>query len=283
MKLFTIDTGYFKLDGGAMFGVVPKSIWNKLNPADENNMCTWAMRCLLIQINDRLILVDTGIGNKQSPDFFKHFYLHGNDTLQKSLFKIGFKPEQITDVILTHLHFDHVGGAVYQEGGQYKLTFPKAKYWLHSAQLDWALKPNPREKASFLKENIQPIVDSGQLHFLDKVDLPQVFGPDIQFLYVDGHTESQVLLLIRYGIHTILYAADLIPSAGHIPIPYIMSYDMQPLKTLKEKEEMLERAFKENWLLFFEHDPVHELCSLQWTEKGVRAKAFMKLTDLDRP
>lgn len=280
MRLYTIDTGYFKLDGGAMFGVVPKSIWNKLNPADENNMCTWAMRCLLVQTDDRLILIDTGIGNKQSPDFFRHFYLHGSDTLERSLLKFGFSPEQITDVVLTHLHFDHVGGAVYKHDEAYKLAFPNAKYWMHAAQLDWALDPNPREKASFLKENIQPIVDAKQLYFLDQTDVRSAFGSGIQFLYVDGHTEKQALPLIRYGSHTILYAADLIPSAGHIPIPYIMSYDMQPLKTLQEKEEILARAYAENWLLFFEHDPVHELCSLQKTEKGIRAKEFMKLVDL---
>ena len=280
MRLYTIDTGYFKLDGGAMFGVVPKSIWNKLNPADENNMCTWAMRCLLVQTPDRLILIDTGIGNKQSVDFFKHFYLHGIDTLENSLNKVGFALDQITDVILTHLHFDHVGGAVSQKDGSYKLTFPKAKYWVHSAQLDWALHPNAREKASFLAENIHPLIEAQQLHLLDRESAETSFEPHMKFLYVDGHTEKQVLPLIAYGPHTILYAADLIPSVGHIPIPYVMSYDMRPLHTLQEKKEILEKAYAENWLLFFEHDPLYELCSLQKTDKGIRAKDFIKIAEL---
>ncbi len=280
MKLFTIDTGYFKLDGGAMFGVVPKSIWNRLNPADDNNMCTWAMRCLLIQEGKRLILIDTGIGNKQSPDFFKHFYLNGTDSLSGSLQKHGFSFDQITDVILTHLHFDHVGGAVYREGTDLKLQFPNAKYWVHSKHLHWAQIPNAREKASFLVENIQPMIDAKKLYFIDECDILATFGENVDMLYVDGHTEKQTLPLIKYMQHTILYCADLIPSAGHIPIPYVMSYDMQPLLTLKEKEKILERACDESWLLFFEHDPIHELCSLQRTEKGIRADRFMKLSDL---
>jgi glyoxylase-like metal-dependent hydrolase (beta-lactamase superfamily II) len=279
MQLFCIDTGYFKLDGGAMFGVVPKSIWNKLNPADENNLCTWAMRCLLIQLKNKRILIDTGIGTKQSENFLKHYHLHGDTSLFSSIENAGFKPEEITDVVLTHLHFDHVGGAVSKnELDELKLSFPNANYWVHSAHLQHALLPNAREKASFLEENIQPLIDSKKLKFIDQSQ--ELWSDELSFIYVDGHTEKQILPLIKYKNHTILYAADLIPSAGHIPIAYVMGYDMRPLKTLQEKEELVNTAVKENWLLFFEHDPINELCSLQNTPKGVRMLATLTLKDL---
>ncbi|MCX8144296.1 MAG: MBL fold metallo-hydrolase, partial [Bacteroidia bacterium] len=275
MKLYTIDTGFFKLDGGAMFGVVPKSIWQKLNPADENNMCTWAMRCLLVEYHNRLILIDTGIGNKQNEKFFSFYYLHGDDSLIKSLNKHGFTYTDITDVFLTHLHFDHCGGAISFERSKeyYYPTFPNATYWSHSKHWDWAIHPNAREKASFLKENILPIQESGQLKFVDKDTY------DLPFEYIDvyGHTEAMILPVVEYKGTKVIYLADLIPSSGHIPIPYVMAYDVRPLETLKEKEQVLERAFQENWLLFFEHDPKIELCSLQKTEKGIRMQEALKL------
>jgi len=278
MKLYTIDTGFFKLDGGAMFGVVPKSIWQKLNPADENNMCTWAMRCLLVEYHNRLILIDTGIGNKQNEKFFSFYYLHGDDSLEKSLNKHGFTYTDITDVFLTHLHFDHCGGAISFERSKeyYYPTFPNATYWSHSKHWDWAIHPNAREKASFLKENILPIQESGQLKFVDKDTY------DLPFEYIDvyGHTEAMILPVVEYKGTKVIYLADLIPSHGHIPIPYVMAYDVRPLETLKEKEQVLERAFQENWLLFFEHDPKIELCSLQKTEKGIRMQEALKLNEV---
>jgi len=278
MKLYTIDTGFFKLDGGAMFGVVPKSIWQKLNPADENNMCTWAMRCLLVEYHNRLILIDTGIGNKQNEKFFSFYYLHGDDSLEKSLNKHGFTYTDITDVFLTHLHFDHCGGAISFERSKeyYYPTFPNATYWSHSKHWDWAIHPNAREKASFLKENILPIQESGQLKFVDKDTY------DLPFEYIDvyGHTEAMILPVVEYKGTKVIYLADLIPSSGHIPIPYVMAYDVRPLETMKEKEQILERAFQENWLLFFEHDPKIELCSLQKTEKGIRMQEALKLNEV---
>lgn len=278
MKLYTIDTGFFKLDGGAMFGVVPKSIWQKLNPADENNMCTWAMRCLLVEYHNRLILIDTGIGNKQNEKFFSFYYLHGDDSLIKSLNKHGFTYTDITDVFLTHLHFDHCGGAISFERSKeyYYPTFPNATYWSHSKHWDWAIHPNAREKASFLKENILLIQESGQLKFVDKDTY------DLPFEYIDvyGHTEAMILPVVEYKGTKVIYLADLIPSSGHIPIPYVMAYDVRPLETLKEKEQVLERAFQENWLLFFEHDPKIELCSLQKTEKGIRMQEALKLNEV---
>jgi len=278
MKLYTIETGFFKLDGGAMFGVVPKSIWQKLNPADENNMCTWAMRCLLVENHNRLILIDTGIGNKQSEKFFSFYYLHGDDSLEKSLNKYGFTYTDITDVFLTHLHFDHCGGAISFEKSKeyYYPTFPNATYWSHSKHWDWAIHPNDREKASFLKENILPIQESGQLKFVDKDTY------DLPFEYIDvyGHTEAMILPIIEYKGTKVIYLADLIPSSGHIPIPYVMAYDVRPLETMKEKKQILEKAFQENWLLFFEHDPKIELCNLQKTEKGIRMQHTLKLNEV---
>ncbi len=278
MKLFSINTGYFKLDGGAMFGVVPKSIWNKINTADENNMCSWALRCLLIQDDERLILVDTGMGNKQDEKFFGHYYLHGGDTLEKSLATHGFTKDDITDVILTHLHFDHCGGAIIKEGEQFVPAFKNATYWSNERHWKWAIEPNDREKASFLKENILPILESGKLKFIEKS--ANEFPPNIMIRQVFGHTEAMMLPQVTYKGKSILYMADLLPSAGHIPLPYVMAYDMFPLTTLNEKKSFLTEAFENDYVLFFEHDPQIECCTLQMTDKGIRLKDSFKLSDL---
>ena len=287
MKLYSIDTGFFKLDGGAMFGVVPKSIWNRLNPADGNNLCTWAMRLLLIEDGKRLILVDTGIGNKQDEKFFSHYYLHGNDTLDSSLARHGFHRNDITDVILTHLHFDHCGGAIERRGETLAPAFPNAIYWSTPRHWQWATEPNDREKASFLKENILPIQESGQLQF---VPYPEAdasgllrsapFSDGISLRFVHGHTESMMLPQLQYKDRTIVFMADLLPSAGHLPIPYVMAYDMFPLTTLNEKKSFLTEAAAGNYLLFFEHDPLIECCALTQTEKGVRAGDIIKLSEI---
>ncbi len=279
MNLYTIDTGFFKLDGGAMFGVVPKSIWNKTNPADENNLCTWALRCLLVEEGNRLILIDTGIGDKQDAKFFSHYYLHGNASLETSLAKNGFHKDDITDVFLTHLHFDHVGGAVKRENGQLPPAFKNATYWSNKKHWDWAVNPNEREKASFLKENILPIQESGQLKFIDTNEEAQ-FTTDFNVRFVSGHTEAMMLPLIRYKNKNILYMADLLPSVGHLPIPYIMAYDMFPLTTLNEKKLFLNEALEKEYILYFEHDPVNECCTLQQTEKGIRMMDAFNLNEL---
>lgn len=277
MKLTTIDTGFFKLDGGAMFGVVPKSIWQRYNPADDNNMCSWAMRCLLVEDGDRKILIDTGIGDKQDERFFGYFYLHGEDTLIRSLSRAGLDPEDITDVILTHLHFDHVGGAVKKDGDEFCLTFPNATYWSNEQHWEWAINPNPREKASFLTENIIPILDSGQLGFIEEGVSP---FKNIKFYWVNGHTEGMMLPIISIDEKKVAFVADLLPSIGHLPIPYVMSYDTQPLLTLKEKEKFLKVALENDYLLFFEHDPKNECCSLEQTIKGIREKEVNALSAL---
>jgi len=279
MKLHTIDTGHFKLDGGAMHGVVPKSLWNKVNPADENNMCSWAMRCLLVETNHRLILIDTGIGDKQDEKFFGHYYLHGDASLEQSIRNAGFSADDITDVFLTHLHFDHVGGAVKRQGDQLVPAFKQAVYWSNKAHWDWAVHPNDREKASFLKENIMPIQESGQLQFIDLPDGAE-WLPGFRIRYVNGHTEAMMLPQIDYKDQVILYCADLLPSKAHISLPWIMSYDMRPLDTLNEKKQMLQEAADQNWLLFFEHDNTVELCSLQQTESGIKAVETMKLAEI---
>ncbi len=280
LKLHTINTGFFKLDGGAMFGVVPKVIWNKTNPADENNLCTWAMRCLLIELQDKLILIDNGIGSKQDSKFLSHFHLHGEETLKGSIQKAGFSLEDITDNVLTHLHFDHCGGGVvFKENSttEYTTLFFKANYWVHSDHWKWATIPNPREKASFLKENILPMQSSGQLKFLDQSNFSL---PGMDFMYVDGHTEKQALPKIEYKGKKIIFVADLIPSVAHIPIPYVMAYDTKPLQTMKEKELFLTEAAEKNYILFFEHDPVNECCTVVKTEKGVRVKEIFNLEDI---
>ena len=286
MNLYTVNTGYFKLDGGAMFGVVPKSMWNKVNPADENNMCAWALRSLLIEDGKRLILVDNGMGDKQDAKFFGHYYLHGDDTLDKSLAKYGFNRNDITDVFLTHLHFDHCGGSIVREGEKLIPGFKNAVYWSNEEHWNWAVKPNEREKASFLKENILPIQESGQLKFIEAAKtngnkLAEVnFGDNFSVRFVNGHTQAMMLPQIKYNDKTIVYVADLLPSQGHIPLPYVMAYDMFPLTTLNEKKSFLSEALENDYILFFEHDPINECCNLQQTERGIRPKEFFKLEEV---
>jgi len=286
MQLYTINTGYFKLDGGAMFGVVPKSIWNKINPADENNLCDWALRCMLIEDEGRLILVDTGNGDKQDAKFFGHYHLHGEDTLEKSLKSYGFHPDDITDVFLTHLHFDHCGGTIKREGEKLVPAFKNARCWSNAAHWDWAVYPNAREKASFLKENILPIKESGQLELVEvnggiNGQLGKTrFTDNISVRFVSGHTKSMMLPQIQYKGRTVVYMADLLPSQGHIPLPYVMGYDMFPLTTLNEKTSFLTEALAGDYVLFFEHDPVYECCTLKQTERGIRPDQFFKLSEL---
>lgn len=286
MKLYTINTGYFKLDGGAMFGVVPKSIWNKINPSDENNMCNWALRCLLIEDENRLLLVDNGMGNKQSEKFFSHYYMHGEDTLEKSLSKYGYSKDDITDVFLSHLHFDHCGGSIIKEGDQLVPAFKNATYWSNKEHWDWAVFPNDREKASFLKENILPIEESGRLQFVEVsggVDGKlgsTPFSENISVRFAHGHTQSMMLPQIKYKNRTLVFMADLLPSAGHIPLPYVMGYDMFPLTTLHEKKSFLQEALEGDYILYFEHDPVNECCTLQQTDRGIRPKEFFKLAEI---
>jgi glyoxylase-like metal-dependent hydrolase (beta-lactamase superfamily II) len=279
MKLYSINSGYFKLDGGAMFGVVPKSIWTKLNPSDENNMCNWAMRCMLIEDGNRLILIDNGMGYKQDEKFFGYYFLNGNDTLEKSLSKHGFAKEDITDVFLTHLHFDHCGGSIERAGDKLITAFKNATYWSNEKHWEWATSPNDREKASFLKENILPIKASGQLKFIDAKDGIE-FAQNIKVRFVSGHTESMMLPQIQHNNKTIIYMADLLPSVAHIPVPFIMAYDTRPLETLKEKKVFLSEAQQEDYILFFEHDPQIECCNLQLTDRGVRSKETFRLADI---
>ena len=279
MELFTVDTGFFKLDGGAMFGVVPKSIWSRTNPSDENNLCPWAMRCLLVSDGNRLVLIDNGIGDKQDARFFSHYYLHGDASLAKSLQQLGVHPTDITDVFLTHLHFDHCGGSVkYGSHGQYELTFPRATYWTNEAHLNWATVPNPREKASFLEENILPLQEHGVLKYLDLAT--KSLFPGFDFLTMDGHTDKQMLPKMQYKGHTLVFMADLLPSVGHIPLPYVMGYDTRPLLTLQEKQQFLEEAAQNQFVLFLEHDSVNECCTVKMTEKGVRVDQTFRLDEL---
>lgn len=295
MKLYTINAGHFKLDGGAMFGVVPKSIWNEINTADENNMCSWALRCLLIEDGNRLILVDNGMGDKQSAKFFGYYYLHGDDTLDKSLAKYGFHKDDITDVILTHLHFDHCGGSIIKEGEKLVPAFKNAIYWSNEEHWNWAINPNDREKASFLKENILPIQESGQLKMVNDMvtgsgqlgvgktpllEIPSSILTDLSFRKVNGHTQAMMLPQINYKGRTIVYMADLLPSHGHLPLPYVMAYDMFPLTTLNEKKSFLSEAIDKDYVLFFEHDPAYECCDLKQTERGIRAKSFFRLEEV---
>jgi glyoxylase-like metal-dependent hydrolase (beta-lactamase superfamily II) len=276
MKLHIIETGFFKLDGGAMFGVVPKSIWQKTNPADEKNLCTWAMRCLLIEDGNKLILIDNGIGTKQDEKFLSHYYLHGDDNLIKSIRAAGFSEDDVTDMFLTHLHFDHCGGGVRVANGKPELTFKNAQYWSNADQWNWAVKPNAREKASFLKENILPMKESGHLKFID----PGTSSfPQFDIFYTSGHTEKMMIPKIKVNGKTICYMADLLPSVGHIPLPYVMGYDVRPLITLEEKERFLNEAADEQYILFFEHDAVNECCTVKHTEKGVRLDRTFKLKE----
>jgi glyoxylase-like metal-dependent hydrolase (beta-lactamase superfamily II) len=286
MNLFTIDTGFFKLDGGAMFGVVPKNIWEKLNPADEKNLCSWAMRCLLIEDSNRLILIDTGIGDKQDAKFFKHYYLHGELDLHGSLRKNGFHPDEITDVFMTHLHFDHCGGSIVRKGDQLLPAFRNATYWSNGAHWDTATRPNDREKASFLKENILPMKESGQLKMIKPRPLEgskgalAPFTENIQVGFTYGHTEAMMLPHISYKGKTIVFMADLLPSESHLPIPYVMAYDTFPLTSMAEKKGFIEEALEKDWILFFEHDPKIECCNLQLTERGIRSKNSFALREI---
>ena len=277
MKIYPIETGYFKLDGGAMFGVVPKSLWQKTNPADANNMIEMSMRCMLIEDGRRLTLVDTGLGSKQSEKFFSYYYLFGDFSLESSLAKYGFHKDDITDVFLTHLHFDHCGGAIERQNDSLVPAFKNAKFWSNANHWDWAVNPNPREKASFLKENILPMKESGQLNFIADQPVEDV-GFDVVF--VDGHTEKQMLPKLNYKGKTIVFMADLLPTVGHIPLPYVMGYDTRPLLTLKEKASFLNEAADNNYYLFLEHDAHNEICTVKHTEKGVRLDETFKFTDI---
>lgn len=291
MNLFSINAGHFKLDGGAMFGVVPKSIWNKLNAADENNMCSWALRCLLIEDGDKLILIDNGMGDKQDAKFFGHYYLHGEDTLDKSLARHGFTKDDITDVVLTHLHFDHCGGSIISVGEKLMPAFKYATYWSNEKHWRCATEPNDREKASFLKENILPIEQSRQLKMVDIAELnndseeaniiihPSTILPALSFICVDGHTDAMMLPVLKFNEKTIVFVADLLPSIAHLPLPYVMAYDMFPLTTLKEKKLFLSWALQNDCTLFFEHDPVNECCTLKSTDKGIRSNYIFKLSE----
>lgn len=281
MQLHVVDTGFFKLDGGAMFGVVPKALWQRTNPADDKNMCTWAMRCLLIEDGDRLTLIDNGIGNKQDAKFFSHYYLHGDHSLDRSLKQLGFSPNDITDMFLTHLHFDHCGGGVdyvNDDKERLELHFPNARYWSNADHWKWATEPNSREKASFLKENIQPMQESGQLNFID-LKGGNSFG-QFEVITADGHTDKQMLPKIRYKDLTIVFMADLLPSVGHIPLPYVMGYDTRPLLTLKEKGDFLKEAADHNYVLFLEHDAMNQCCTVRHTEKGIRLDRTFPLSEI---
>lgn len=283
MTIYPLNTGNFKLDGGAMFGVVPKTLWSRTNPADANNMCDWSMRSMLIEDGDRLILIDTGIGDKQSEKFFSHYYLFGDDSLHGNLKRLGFSADDITDVFLTHLHFDHCGGAIRwnKDRTGFEPVFKNATYWSTEKHWKWATEPNAREKASFLKENILPIQESGQLKFVDRQgDFTKNAFNNIDLLFVDGHTESQMIPHIKYKGKTLVFMADLLPSTGHIPLPYVMGYDTRPLLTLDEKGKFLQRAAEEEYVLFLEHDSVNECCTVKQTEKGIRLSETFSFNEL---
>jgi len=274
MTIYPIETGNFKLDGGAMFGVVPKTLWQKTNPADNNNLIDMSMRSLLIEDGDRLILIDTGTGNKQSDKFFGYYYFFGDFSLDSSLAQHGFHRDDITDVFLTHLHFDHCGGAIQwnKDHTGYEPAFKNAKFWSNKNHWQWAAEPNVREKASFLKENINPIEASGQLNFVDlpSTDFLQNSTLGFDILFADGHTEKQMIPHIQYQGKTLVFMADLLPTAGHIPLPYVMGYDTRPLLTMDEKAKFLNKAADNNYFLFLEHDATNQLCTVKHTEKGVR-------------
>lgn len=277
MKIYPLNTGNFKLDGGAMFGVVPKTIWQKTNPADSNNMCDWSMRCMLIEDGNKLTLIDNGIGNKQDDKFFSHYYLFGNDSLEGNLNNLGFTANDVTDVFLTHLHFDHCGGGIKwnNDRTKFEATFKNAHYWTNSRHWKWATEPNAREKASFLKENIIPMIELDQLKFIDKDGFNY-----FDIFLADGHTDAQMIPHIKYQGKTVVFMADLLPSVGHIPLPYVMGYDTRPLLTLDEKAKFLNEAADKEYVLFLEHDSVNECCTVQHTEKGVRLKETFKFNEL---
>ena len=276
MKLYPIETGNFKLDGGAMFGVVPKSIWNKTNPADDNNLIDIAARCLLIEDGNRLILIDTGMGNKQSDKFFGYYSLWGSHSLDKSLAKYGFHRDDITDVFMTHLHFDHCGGSIQwnKDRTGYEPAFKNAVFWSNENHWQWATEPNAREKASFLKENIIPMQESGQLRFVQRPEEDFLVKSELGFgiLFVDGHTEKQMIPHIQYQDKTIVFCADLLATAGHIPVPYVMGYDTRPLLTMPEKTKFMNAAAENNYYLFLQHDAHNEIITVEKTERGVRLK-----------
>lgn len=284
MKIYPIEAGNFKLDGGAMFGVVPKSLWNKTNPADENNLIDIAARCMLIEVGNRLILIDNGMGNKQSDKFFSYYSLWGNHSLDKSLAKYGFHRDDVTDVFLSHLHFDHCGGSVNWNNDKtgYEIAFKNAKYWTNENHWNWATKPNNREKASFLHENIIPMQESGHLNFITKAETDFAFSDEMNFgiYYVDGHTEKMMIPHIKYQDKTIVFCADLIPTAGHLPLPYVMGYDTRPLLTMPEKSKFLNAAAENNYFLWLEHDAHNEIITVEKTEKGIRLKETFKCKEI---
>ena len=282
MNLYPVNAGNFKLDGGAMFGAVPKTIWSKTNPADQNNLIDIAARCLLIEDSKRLILIDSGMGNKQSEKFFSYYSLWGEDTLERSIKKVGFSIDDVTDVFFTHLHFDHCGGAIKRSGSGFEPVFKNAIYWTNKKHWDWAINPNKREVASFLKENLLPIEETGNLNFIPTSRRQFSFVDELGFkvFYADGHTEKQMLPIISHKGQKIAFAGDLIPTAGHVPLPYVMGYDVRPLTTLKEKDLFLNYAADNNVLLLLEHDSVNEVVSLKRTEKGVRVNQILKCNDV---
>ena len=284
MKLYPIEAGNFKLDGGAMFGVVPKSLWQRTNPADANNMIDIAARCLLIEDGDRLILIDTGMGDKQSERFFGYYYQWGDHSIDKSLGSFGFHRNDITDVFMTHLHFDHCGGCIKwnKDRTGYEPAFKNARFWSNQDHWNWATKPNVREKASFLKENILPMQESGRLNFVQPSNGNTLNECDLGFaiFFADGHTDKQMIPLIKYQDKTIAFMADLLPTAGHIPVPYIMGYDTRPLLSLDEKAVFLNRAANENFYLFLEHDAHNQIITVKHTEKGVGLNQTFSCNDI---
>lgn len=284
MKIYPIEAGNFKLDGGAMFGVVPKTIWNKTNPADNNNLIDIAARCMLIEDGNRLILIDTGMGNKQSEKFFGYYSLWGDFTLDGSLARYGFHRDDVTDVFMTHLHFDHCGGSVNWNATKtgYEVAFKNAKFWTNDNHWEWATKPNAREKASFLTENILPMQDSGHLNFIKRPEGDFGISEELGFgiFYVDGHTEKMMIPHIQYKDKTIVFCADLIPTAGHLPLPYVMGYDTRPLLTMPEKAKFLNAAAENNYYLWLEHDAHNPIITVENTEKGIRLKEVFKLSDI---
>ena len=279
MKISIIDAGNFKLDGGAMFGVVPKTIWQKLVPADSNNLCSWKMRCLLIQDDKRLILIDAGMGDKQPEKWQNYYYRHGDGDLITSIRNAGYHENEITDVVLSHLHFDHCGGAVAWNSTKdaFRITFPNAKYWTHSQHWASAMSPNPREKATFLQENLLPIHKSGHLHFIDQVE--DALGESFEFLFADGHTEKMIMPLINYNNQKIIFAADTIPSFAHIHVPYCMAYDVRPLQTMVEKNWLLEKMVAENIVMVFDHDIINEAATIEKTNRGFKPLNIGKLAN----
>ncbi len=277
MTIQIINTGFIKLDGGAMFGVVPKSIWQSLNPADDRNLCTWAMRCLLVETDGKVLLVDTGAGNKQDAKFFGYYDIDPDNTgLTDAIRTAGYSENDVTDVLLTHLHFDHVGGAVSRVGDALRPTFAQATYWSNSQHWAWATNPNPRERASFRAENMLPLSESGQLRYLDQGNMPV---EKLTVQTVDGHTEKMMLPIFTVNGRTVAFMADLIPSAAHVPVPYVMGFDMRPLTTMDEKTRLLTQAAAEDWILVFQHDPVTEAATVEMTDKGIRVREKGRLAD----